>query len=110
VALFQNPAEQFDVNDNGGVTANDALLVINQLSRLGGAAALDPSSEQPNGVFYDTNGDYRITALDALVIINEVGRRANAGETELIAGVSPSDSDDEDDDLRLLSAPQFVGL
>ncbi|MFK8111738.1 MAG: dockerin type I domain-containing protein [Rubripirellula sp.] len=83
--LFQNPADDFDVNNNGSVTANDALVIINRLASRGGPADLNPASEQPNGVFLDPNGDYRLTALDALVVINEVGRRRNAGETEELA-------------------------
>ncbi len=49
--LFQNSSSRYDVNNSGMVTASDALRVINQLSARGGAAELDPETEQPNGVF-----------------------------------------------------------
>jgi hypothetical protein len=104
--LFQNARSQYDVNDSGEVTANDALRVINQLSIRGGSVDLDPETEQPDGVFYDANGDYRITALDALVIINELSTLTDAqsGESELVPQsmatfTSSQDSDDEDERL-----------
>jgi hypothetical protein len=104
--LFQNPISRFDVNNNGDVTAGDALRVINQLAIRGGPADLNPESEQPNAVFFDANGDYRISALDALVVINEVGRRLNSQSVNseatafaVLADINP-DRDDDDDDLR----------
>ncbi|MEE2936058.1 MAG: dockerin type I domain-containing protein, partial [Planctomycetota bacterium] len=73
--LFQNSPLIFDVNNNGMVTASDALRIINQLANRGAVSQLDPEIEQPNGVFLDTNGDYRVTAVDALRVINELSRR-----------------------------------
>ncbi|MDF1842595.1 MAG: dockerin type I domain-containing protein [Rubripirellula sp.] len=76
--LFQNSPLIFDVNNNGTVTASDALRIINQLAKRGAVSQLDPEVEQPNGIFLDTNGDYRITAVDALRVINELSRRSGA--------------------------------
>ncbi len=112
--LFQNPVSQYDVNNNGDVTAGDALRVINQMNARGGPSELNPEAEQPNGVYYDPNGDYRITALDALVIINELARRQNSqsSQSEL---VSPSVatyafSQDRDDEEAQLGWEFSVGL
>ncbi len=89
--LFQNPTDRWDVNAAGGVTASDALRIINELWRRGGEAILDPEMEQPNGVFYDVNGDYRLSALDALNVINELPNRAIPSPTQ-VAGEAKLDS------------------
>ncbi|MGB7328551.1 MAG: dockerin type I domain-containing protein [Rubripirellula sp.] len=70
---FQNPVSRHDVNDMDGVTALDALRVINRLA-IQTTPQLDPSTTEPNGVFLDVNGDYQVTALDALQVINQLAR------------------------------------
>ncbi|MEM8668454.1 MAG: dockerin type I domain-containing protein [Planctomycetota bacterium] len=72
---FQNPRNPLDVDDNGSVTASDALNVINELARRGAGFLLDPETQSPDGVYVDTNGDYRLTAADALLVINALSRR-----------------------------------
>ncbi|QDT05468.1 Dockerin type I repeat protein [Rubripirellula lacrimiformis] len=78
---FQNPVNQFDVNNDSEVTASDALRVINQMARQS-TPLLDPATEDPNGVFYDVNGDYAVTAVDALQVINELARRRSAATAQ----------------------------
>jgi hypothetical protein len=73
-AFFQNPSSRFDVNNDGEVTAADALRVINQLAIRGRNSQLDPMLQQPGGVFLDVSGDYLVSAIDALLVINEIGR------------------------------------
>ncbi len=87
---YRNPLRQFDVNNDGRVTALDALVIINDLNANGphvltsgggiigddGGSRLAPAG-QPL-FFVDTNGDGRVTALDALMIINKLS--AAAGE------------------------------
>lgn len=87
---WQNPIEFGDVNNDGSVSAGDALRIINELSRRDYSDGetgqlLDPASlEFFPGVYFDHNGDGFATALDALRVINDVGRAANsAGEGEL---------------------------
>ncbi|TWT82470.1 PKD domain protein [Planctomycetes bacterium CA13] len=67
--VWQNQEFAADVNDQDGITAFDALLIINRLndqdSRLPG---FRPSTEH----FYDVNGDGRVTAHDALLVINQL--------------------------------------
>ncbi len=78
---LQNPDINADVNDDGEVSALDALLVINHLSRADGAASIPvlPTDRGPN--FYDVNGNQQITANDALIVINELSRINNGSST-----------------------------
>ena len=74
---LQNPDLNADVDDDGNVSALDALLVINRLSRSDGAASIPvvPSDRGPN--YYDVNGDQQISASDALVVINVLSATNN---------------------------------
>ncbi len=69
-----------DVNDDGVVTANDALIVINDLNvnlpRLMGA-------NETIGALVDVNNDGAATALDALMVINSLN--GDSGEGERVA-------------------------
>ncbi|WP_372899631.1 dockerin type I domain-containing protein, partial [Stieleria sp.] len=57
-----------DVNDDGEVSAVDALIIINSMNRNGG----DDASR-----FTDVNNDGRRSVLDALRVINRLGRERN---------------------------------
>ncbi|MFK8113064.1 MAG: Calx-beta domain-containing protein [Rubripirellula sp.] len=89
---YKNAIRASDVNNNGSVTAGDALVVINELARRAFSDSAtqvltDPLmvAEWPN-TYYDQNGDDRVTALDALRVINELASLPPAnGEGELIA-------------------------
>jgi hypothetical protein len=97
---FLRPA---DVNNDGQVSAGDALSVINELSRR---AFSDPDTEalnDPLGVavwpnrYWDHNGDNSVTALDALRVINDLARAlanggAGEGEPTLLADVAQAGS------------------
>jgi len=66
---WQNKHWALDVNDDGLVTALDALIVINHINRHGiGSADTPPPPGSPT--FVDVNGDRFITPLDVLIIIN----------------------------------------
>jgi hypothetical protein len=76
---FQNV---YDVNARDGVSALDALLIINELGRR---AFSDPATNlllprRPVGVefYYDVTADGKITALDALRVINQLARQRSA--------------------------------
>jgi uncharacterized repeat protein (TIGR01451 family)/CSLREA domain-containing protein len=77
-----NSRNALDVNDDQNVSALDALLVVNRLSRLSDSRAVGSSATvavpDPSPLYLDTNGDSRVTALDALRIINHLGA-ANTG-------------------------------
>ena|GEM_PF-1846826 len=66
-AVFSNPADPLDVNNDGLVSPIDALLVINDMNRHG-ARSLSGSA---GGVPYvDVNGDRAVSPIDALLVIN----------------------------------------
>src|SRR6056297_266299 len=71
-----DPAQLFDVNRDGKVTAGDALMVINQLHRTQVGQA---SGESPAYHVADVSGDGYVTSLDALRIINYLNATATSG-------------------------------
>ena len=90
---WQNIVKPGDINNNGEVTAGDALVIINELaanrfSVSEGGLLDDPLTvaEWPS-IYYDQNGDGNVTALDALRVINELTRISsdNTPEAELVA-------------------------
>jgi hypothetical protein len=66
---WQNKHWALDVNDDGSVTALDALIVINHMNRNGIGSA-DTPPPAGSATFVDVNGDRFITPLDVLIIIN----------------------------------------
>ncbi|MFG0256249.1 MAG: tandem-95 repeat protein, partial [Rhodopirellula sp. JB053] len=101
---LQNPDLQYDVNDDGEVSALDALLVINHLNRYASATGFGSSGDVPtaanltvetddpippdtyqwDGVtfgagYFDVSGNRIISEIDALQVINELNRRDTSG-------------------------------
>jgi len=79
---FHNRANKYDVNANGEVSAIDALMVINALSRGKYPEGVLPQAR--HGVFeanhfYDVSEDNLITSIDALTIINFLSRKGSVG-------------------------------
>jgi hypothetical protein len=69
-----------DVNNDQIVTALDALLVINDLSRYSPRWL---TADDPTELFVDVNNDGAVSALDALVVINALAQGSGAsGESE----------------------------
>jgi CSLREA domain-containing protein len=91
-SLWRNRAQTEDVNNDGNVTAGDALRIINELVRR---EFSDRDTTQLNDLsdtmpwpnhYYDVSGDRQATALDALRVINYLARKSNvpgSGEGEL---------------------------
>ncbi|WP_404310545.1 tandem-95 repeat protein [Neorhodopirellula lusitana] len=89
ISSLQNPDNKHDVNDDGEVSAIDALLIINHLNRYSGiiSGGGTPTSEEnliadstdPKPNYYDVSGDREIAALDVLQVINELNRRDTSG-------------------------------
>ena len=77
---WNNPRNPLDVNDNGVVTALDALLVINALNtRIQLSSTLPDPFDPVQYLDVDPNG--LVTPLDALLVINELNRpRSGEGE------------------------------
>ena len=84
-SAWQNLAQPSDVNNDGNVTAGDALRIINELARRAFSDPVtaeldDPSSVSPwPNIYFDQNGDGLATALDALRVINQLARQQNGG-------------------------------
>ena len=81
--LFHNELLPEDVNEDGAVSALDALMIVNQISRQSAAGQTDVieslggengNSEPQRGRMTDVNNDGRHTALDALMVINRISR------------------------------------
>ncbi len=101
--IFHNELVPEDVNQDGAVTALDALMVINQMNRQsrGGDAGTVDSNQPANhqrGPMTDVNNDGRQTALDALMVINRLSRR-RGGDPHPSRGAGPQ-TDDLSDDVR----------
>ncbi len=84
---WQNCLRRGDVDNDGEVTAGDALRIINELGRRqfsdrNTQNLMDPlSMESWPGAYFDHSGDDRVTALDALRVINDLARLAVDGES-----------------------------
>jgi hypothetical protein len=94
---FTNARNRFDVNNDGFISAIDALGLINSLNSggprsLGGAGG----EGEDRKWFPDVNADGFLTAVDVLSVINELNRRnsgisSGSGEGEGAEGEGPSD-------------------
>ncbi|TWU48095.1 CotH kinase family protein [Rubripirellula reticaptiva] len=70
-----------DTNGDARTSALDALIVINQISRMQNAEG----EELTAAFMYDVNHDGVTTALDALMVINQLTRQTDAtSESELV--------------------------
>jgi hypothetical protein len=95
---WNNFVRPSDVNNDGFVSALDALIIINELnfgrySSPATAALLEPAqvSVWP-GLYFDQNGDQHVTALDALRVINQMpGPDVQSATGELLASVATED-------------------
>ncbi|QDT04121.1 Putative bifunctional phosphatase/peptidyl-prolyl cis-trans isomerase [Rubripirellula lacrimiformis] len=89
---WQNSLRPSDINNDGNLSALDALVIINELgsSRNSDDGLLDDPLGVTSwpGVYYDQNGDQNVTALDALRVINELGRiKPGESESPIAVGV-----------------------
>ncbi|WP_182867963.1 dockerin type I domain-containing protein [Rhodopirellula sp. JC639] len=107
--LFHNELMPEDVNQDGQVSARDALTVINEMSRqTQGPGTADGRSNQQSdqrgpGRMTDVNNDGRDSALDALMVINRLGRdNANLGnrnpDSDTPTGLPTDETDQPNDD------------
>ena len=93
---WENPKNELDVNDDGSVTASDALEVINHLSRN---ESNDIALLALDAFFLDSNADGRVSAADALAVINGMNRLSLASHSDLIdQALGKFDDDDNHDD------------
>ncbi len=71
--LFHNDLMPEDVNNDGIVSAVDALTVVNEMNRQRDNGGVNGSVNQ-RGMMPDVNNDGRHTAIDALMVINRLNR------------------------------------
>ena len=79
---YTHPLRPLDVNNDGWVTAQDALRLINALNRLGSGPlplllANEPQDRPPNA-YLDVTQDEALSPLDVLQVINALNRIASA--------------------------------
>lgn len=91
-AVAHNYWNKFDVNNDGQVTALDALRVINFMNE---SAQGEPSSAMLMGVgFVDVNADHQISALDALQVVNQLNGPEGAPDYDVRFELTPRNLDD----------------
>ena len=90
VPPWQNPANRYDVNDDGLVSPLDVLVTINEINqRNEWKLPLPPHPSQSPPPYYDVSGDNWLTALDVLLIINYINA-SNAFGAGPVAAASPA--------------------
>ena len=77
--FYQNPADAMDVNNDGSVTASDALHVINTVAQY---AAESSQLMIYSEAFPDVDCSLSVTGLDALQIINYLAQNESTGDVE----------------------------
>jgi hypothetical protein len=77
---LHNDANPADVNNDGDVSAIDALLVMNFL-----AGKQAESEHIASGLFHDVSGEGDVTSRDALMVVNYLSTKQILGEGELVA-------------------------
>ncbi|MCY2990517.1 MAG: dockerin type I domain-containing protein, partial [Planctomycetota bacterium] len=88
--VYQNPTLHEDVNQDGKVSAIDALLVIN-FANLGQPLPLDPVPPAQPHYDWDVDGNDAVTASDVLQVINQLDSQSHpAGEGEYVAAATPA--------------------
>ena len=103
--IFHNDVMPEDVNEDGQISALDALTVINEMNRKQRGLDVDDGQTDRRGRMTDVNNDVRRTTLDALMVINRLNRdRGDLGNRD--PGIEnpveqPSDEteDQDTDDL-----------
>lgn len=73
---LHNAALPPDVNEDGRVSAVDALTVINHLNRRSPAEGEPAAAPDSSRAKVDVNNSGAVTALDALLVINEISPEA----------------------------------
>lgn len=79
-----NPPHPFDANQDGVVSALDALIIINQLG-LPKAAGTNSSDFINSSVSLDANGDGVVSARDALAVINYLSTQSPVKSEAIVA-------------------------
>lgn len=73
--VFTNPVDALDVNDDGHVTARDALILTNFLNHEGAGSVSELAADSH---YLDTNNDDFVSARDLLRIVNFLNEDSSA--------------------------------
>ena len=103
--------DPLDVNNDGKISAFDALLIVNHMNQHGPGAA-PPSSQSQQAPYLDVNGSGTVTASDALAIVNYLNANASATEQpaaegeadEFFSSLGTSSTTSQSDDVLALLA------
>jgi subtilisin-like proprotein convertase family protein len=106
-----NVLNSLDVNNDGVVSAQDALIIINQLNGMAQSASADEAQ------YVDVDGDGVLTPMDVLAVINSINNsnaqsnsqpladaQGEAADDALTATVDSAAKDVQDDLLLLLAS------
>jgi Ca2+-binding RTX toxin-like protein len=104
---WQNPANRFDVNNDGYVIAQDALYIINYVNANGSQLLTQP--HQPGYYYFDVTGDHAVTNLDSQQVLDYLNGNSGNATTPWRNGANPLDIDgdgepeaDDDDEIAIL--------
>ncbi len=86
-AACQNQSAPVDVNHDGIVSPQDALIVINDLVASSGGHVVPTVPPAPPTYYMDVNGNGSVTPNDALVVINDL---INHGGSHSLPSASPT--------------------
>jgi Dockerin type I domain len=89
-SLRHNTTDPYNVDGENGITALDALAVMNEIRRLGGSQLLPPVSGGP-WVDVDNNGE--VSPIDALMVMNYLRRRGSGSSGEMTRSMGGSGAD-----------------
>jgi hypothetical protein len=94
VTLFTNPVEPMDVNNDGLITPQDPLFIINALAEQEPGVALFTTELAGGSGYLDVNEDGLVVPLDALIVINYLNAQTpDGGEAELVIAADSSNMD-----------------
>lgn len=104
---YTNNRDHLDVNNDGRITAFDALAVINRLNRTGAEAL--PTKGFVRAPFVDVNNDSRVTAFDALWVINYLNAHpvSQPGAGEDVGGSGGENTENDDALLAILGEDEL---
>ena len=96
---WQNSSNALDVNADGKITGQDALIVINALTKLGIGSLPQGNG---SGSYPDVNGDQILSPADLLQVINQINIQAaqqysSSTGQGLLADQAFSEMQDDDD-------------
>ncbi|WP_254513390.1 dockerin type I domain-containing protein [Anatilimnocola floriformis] len=102
LSALQNPRNALDVNNDGRITAFDAIEIINRLNQSSTGALEAPRSSFIRAPFIDVDANGYVTAFDVIPIINYLNLHPTGGAAEAVAGEAWSAGEDAGVDETLL--------